>query len=68
MVNSVALKAAMKSSGYTRPELCKMLNMSRSALYRKTIGKSEFTVDEMMLLVDILQLASPADVFFSKKV
>lgn len=52
----------------TIQEMCRKLNMSRSAFYRKCNGISEFTQGEIQNMVDILELDSPVGIFFAKKV
>lgn len=67
-MNIAKLEYEMKIRGVTRTELCKMLNMSRSAFYRKCNGLSEFTRCEIQKIVDYLQLDSPVGIFFDSKV
>ena len=52
----------------TIQEMCRKLNMSRSAFYRKCNGISEFTQGEIQNMVDILELDSPVGIFFAEKV
>lgn len=58
----------MAQRGISCQEMCTMLNMSRSAFYRKCNGVSEFTQSEIQNIVDILQLDSPMGIFFAEKV
>lgn len=67
-MNIAKLEYEMKIRGVTRTKLCKMLNMSRSAFYRKCNGLSEFTRCEIQKIVDYLQLDSPVGIFFDDKV
>ena len=58
----------MKRKGVSTDMMCHALGISRSALYRKTNGISEFTLSEIQKIVDILDLDSPVGVFFAEKV
>lgn len=62
------LEYEMKSKGVTIEKLCKDLNISRSAFYRKCNGQSEFTQGEIQKIVDYLGLDSPMGIFFADKV
>ena len=48
------LEYEMKSRGITTEKLCKDLNISRTAFYRKRNGKSEFTLSEIQMIIDYL--------------
>lgn len=58
----------MKRRKISQEELCKAINMSRSAFYRKCNGASEFTQSEIQAIVDYLNLDSPMGIFFKEKV
>lgn len=62
------LEYEMKSRNVTVEAMCKQLNMSRSAFYRKSRGISEFTQSEIQAIVDYLGLESPMGIFFKEKV
>lgn len=62
------LEYEIKSRGLTIEKLCKDINMSRSAFYRKIRGISEFTQGEIQEIVDYLGLESPMGIFFKKNV
>lgn len=63
-MNSKALYDAMKAKGIQVGKMCELLNMSRSAFYRKTRGKSEFTLGEIQKICEVLNLSSPIGIFF----
>lgn len=67
-MNNKKLTEAMSACGVSIAAMCSRLRLSRSAFYRKTRGISEFTRSEIQAIVDILQLDSPMDIFFSKEV
>ena len=48
-------------------KMCEVLGISRSAFYRKCNGITEFTLKEIKIIVDFLELESP-EIFFSNKV
>ena len=64
-VNKALLEYEMKQNGKTISNMCEMLNISRSAFYRKCNGISEFTQSEIQRIVDYLNLESPVDIFFA---
>lgn len=67
-MNNQKLTEAMSACGVSIAAMCSQLGLSRSAFYRKTRGISEFTRSEIQAIVDILQLDSPMEIFFSKLV
>ncbi len=67
-MNKARLEYEMKLKGISCEDMCKMLNMSRSAFYRKCNGKSEFKQTEIEKIIDILQLDTPFGIFFDEKV
>lgn len=67
-MDNALLEYEMKKKGVTNADLCRELGISRSALYRKRNGKSEFTQGEIQKIVDVLKLDSPMGIFFSGKV
>lgn len=62
------LEYEMRSRGITNERLCRDLNMSRSAFYRKCNGLSQFTQSEIQRIVDYIGLDSPMGIFFTEKV
>lgn len=65
-MNNALLSYHMADRGVTNAELCRALGISRSALYRKRSGKSEFTLSEVKKIVDFLCLGDPVPVFFAR--
>lgn len=57
-------EAEMKKRGIKINKMCEILNMSRSAFYRKRNGISEFTLGEIQKIVEVLGLESPIGIFF----
>ena len=64
-MNKALLEYKMSEKGKSIVDMCNMLNISRSAFYRKCNGKSEFTMSEIKKIVDFLELDSPMDIFFA---
>jgi transcriptional regulator with XRE-family HTH domain len=67
-MNAAKLEYEMKTRNITRADLCEKLGISRTALYRKCKGESEFTLSEIQKIVDYLNLESPMGIFFDDKV
>ena len=67
-MDKALLKYEMNKRGVSIAELCKKINISRSAFYRKCNGKSDFTQSEIQAIVDLLHLESPVAIFFTKEV
>ena len=64
-MNKALLEYKMGENGKSILDMCNMLNISRSAFYRKCNGKSEFTMSEIKKIVDFLKLDSPVEIFFA---
>lgn len=67
-MDKALLEYEMKKKNITADEMCKKMNLSRSAFYRKCNGISEFTLGEIKQIVDILCLESPMAIFFAEQV
>ena len=65
-MNKALLHYEMKKKNVSIGDMCKVLNMSRSAFYRKCNGISEFTQGEIQAIVSHLELESPMAIFFAK--
>lgn len=63
-MDKALLEYEMRKRGVTITDMCKTLNISRSAFYRKCNGKSEFTISEIQKIVAFLKLNSPMGIFF----
>ena len=57
-----------RRKGLTIDSLCKQIEMSESAFYRKCRGNSEFTMGEMHKIAEVLELDTPASIFFARQV
>lgn len=64
------LKSLIVLNGKSIPEVANMMNLSKSSLYRKIHGTSEFTRKEITELIDILNIEpyKAMEIFFGVKV
>ena len=64
------LEYEIKSHGYTIETFCKVVDISRSAFYRKCDPDTttEFTLGEIQRIMDVLELDTPMGIFFANKV
>lgn len=68
MINAARLKYEMEVRHISVEDLCRELDISKSAYYRKINGKSEFTHSEIVKICEVLELDSPVGIFFAEKV
>lgn len=63
-------KACMARSGYSIPKLAKEIDMSKTALYNKAKGISEFTLEDIQKIARVLNMTKNQIliVFFAEKV
>jgi len=69
-MNYALLKYELELKKVKPNDLCIKLNLSRSALYRKMTGKSDFTRTEIQVIINELELDKDKteSIFFSNKV
>ena len=69
-MNINLLKSQIVLKGKTFKEIASKLNISKSALYRKMYGKSEFTRVEISILISYLEIdiETAMEIFFNEKV
>ena len=67
-MDKARLRYEMAKKNISLLDLCSALGLSRSALYRKMNGISDFTQSEIQKIVDCLELDSPVGIFFAEKV
>lgn len=67
-MNKARLEYEMSIREVSRSDMCAILEISRSAFYRKCNGESEFTQSEIQKIVDHLNLETPVGIFFTDKV
>lgn len=64
-MNKLELEIAMKRKGLNVVSLAEIIGISRSALYHKINGTTEFTRSEIQRIVEALGLDSPMGIFFT---
>lgn len=69
-MNTNLLKSQIALCGKTIKDIAKKLKISKSAMYRKMYGKSEFTRAEISVLIDYLEINvdKAMKIFFEEKV
>lgn len=67
MTDCKRLQEAIDDSGYTIKFIAKKLGITPQGFHKKRKGISEFTIDEMLILCDLLQISKPAreEIFLS---
>jgi hypothetical protein len=67
-VNLLKSQIALKEKKIS--DITKLLKISKSAIYRKLGGKSDFTRKEILLLINFLDISTEKamDIFFDEKV
>lgn len=66
MLNVKSLKAHMVLHGYTNAKIAKVLGMSPRT-FSTRLKTGDFGVKEIEILVDILKLDNPIDIFFAQE-
>lgn len=64
-MDKLKLEYYIKSKGYSTDEVCNILGISRSAFYRKMNQTSDFTRNEIELLIKTLEIEDPVSIFFA---
>lgn len=69
-MNINLLKAQIALKGKKISDIAKLLRISKSAIYRKLNGKSDFTRKEILLLINFLDISTEKamNIFFNEKV
>lgn len=60
------LRAEVARKGLTMKELAKRIGIGESTMNQKLNGKYAFTLDEAVLIRDVLEVDIPLDVLFEK--
>lgn len=69
-MNINLLKAQIALKGKKISDITDLLKISKSAIYRKLSGKSDFTRKEILMLINFLDISTEKamEIFFSEKV
>ena len=62
------LEYEIKKKGMTIQGFCDRIGISRSAFYRKCTGEVEFTLAEINVILEALELSTPIGIFFAEDV
>ena len=65
MFDKNKFKAQLALKGMTCKELAKALDINESTLYRKFNSGGNFTREEINLMIDILDIEDPKQIFFA---
>lgn len=67
-MDALKLKYEMKRRNVSVDDLCNALAINKSTFYRKCKGTSEFTLNEITQIVELLKLQTPMGIFFAEEV
>ena len=67
MFDRKKLRAQMVLKGISAKDLSKALNINESTFYRKLNDDGRFTREEMNIMIQVLEIDDPADIFFSQQ-
>lgn len=62
------LEYEIKKRGFGIQDFCKIVGIPRSTFYKKCTGQSEFRLDEINAIIDVLEIEDPRPIFFANKV
>ena len=65
MFDRKKLRAQMVLKGISAKDLSKALNINESTFYRKLNDDGRFTREEMNIMIQVLEIEDPADIFFA---
>ena len=67
MTDCKRLQEAIDNSGYTIKFISQKLGITPQGFHKKRVGASEFTIDEMLTLCDLLKITKSAreEIFLS---
>jgi DNA-binding XRE family transcriptional regulator len=68
MFDKNKFKAQIILQGRTPAEVAEHLEISKTTLWRKITGKTEFSRSEINKLIVFLNISDPRDIFFSQEV
>lgn len=67
MVNSNKLKGIIAERGYSQAKVAEKLGITPKTFYDK-MKRQVFDSDEMEIMIDLLEIQNPVDIFFDNKV
>lgn len=67
MFHKNKLKAQMTLLGITAKDLAKELDINEATFYRKLQRDGDFTRKEINILIQVLQIENPEEIFFAEE-
>lgn len=67
-MNFMKLKGIMREKGYSQDKLASEIGISTVSMNRKLSSTTEFTVEEMVKIMIILDIKNPNGIFFTVNV
>lgn len=67
MFHKNKLKAQMTLLGVTAKDLAKELDINEATFYRKLQRDGDFTRREINILIQVLQITNPEEIFFAEE-
>ena len=67
-MNFMKLKGIMCEKGYSQEKLASEIGINTATMNKKLNNKAEFTVEEMVKIMIILDIENPNGIFFTLKV
>lgn len=67
MIRTNALKAEIVRNGYTQEDIAKLIGVTPKTFYSK-MKRGIFGSDEIQIMIDVLSIKNPVDIFFAKQV
>lgn len=67
-MDKLKLEYEMKKNDITAQKMSDILGISKSAFYRKMNQTSDFTRNEMEIIINTLHLEDPMSIFFANEV
>lgn len=67
MFHKNKLKAQMTLLGVTAKDLAKELDINEATFYRKMQRDGDFTRREINILIQVLQITNPEEIFFAEE-
>lgn len=67
-MDCIRLEYEFKRKGLSYSEICDIIGISRTTLYMKMKGKSEFTLGELQRIADLIGVDAMTSIFFAKEV
>ena len=67
MINVNSLKGVIVSKGLSQRKMAQHLGITEKTFYAK-MNKGVFDSDEIQIMIDILEIKNPVEIFFAKDV